>query len=299
MSENEKFDLDQCSRIQNFMTEVNKNLKDLNVHLSKYNEELDKNNFPATLKLLPKITLKINNLEKILKQNKEIIINSLDNQMSEINAWIGKQKDSKLQESKKMKYKEFFLEHLYEKSKLKNLKVEGRFPDFHCNNFKLKLDERKLSLKLLYGGDNEKMKEFDSWNLDEILDYICNFYEFFKKINLENELKQIHDSFTNCLKNKESGTEWIPIIDILSEYTKIKQKTGNEVIFPERVWFSFLIYQITEKPDLRISDKKITRRTATHTASGKSSEHLWIPIKTEDLMGENIMYLSFKNAQSI
>ena len=86
MSENEKFDLDQCSRIQNFMTEVNKNLKDLNVHLSKYNEELDKNNFPATLRLLPKITLKINNLEKILKQNKEIIINSLDNQMSEINA---------------------------------------------------------------------------------------------------------------------------------------------------------------------------------------------------------------------
>ena len=106
MSENEKFNLDQCSRIQNFMTEVNKNLKDLNVHISKYNEELDKNNFPATLKLLPKITLKINNLEKILKQNKEITISSLDNQMSEINAWIGKQKDSKLQESKKMKYKD-------------------------------------------------------------------------------------------------------------------------------------------------------------------------------------------------
>ena len=295
MSENEKFDLDQYSLIQNFITEVNKNLKDLHVHISKYNEELDKNNFPATLKLLPKITLKINNLEKVLKQNKEITINSLDNQMSNINAWIGKQKDSKIQENKKTKYKEFFLDNLYEKSKLKNLKVEGRFPDFHCNNFKLKLYERKFSLKLVYGGDNEKMKEFDNWDLDEILDYIYNFYEFFKKINLENELKQIHESFTNCVKNQESGMEWVPIIDILSEYTKIKQIAGDKVPFPERVWFSFLIYKISENPDLRISDKKITRRTATHTASGKSSEHLWIPTKTEDLIGENIMYLSFKN----
>ena len=295
MSENEKFDLDQYSLIQNFITEVNKNLKDLHVHISKYNEELDKNNFPATLKLLPKITLKIKNLDKNLKQNKEIAISSLDNQMLEINSWIVKQKDSKIQENKKTKYKEFFLDNLYEKSKSKKLKIEGRFPDFHCNNFKLKLDERKFSLKLVYGGDNEKMKEFDNWDLDEILDYIYNFYEFFKKINLENELNQIHESFTNCVKNQESDTEWVPIIDILLEYTKIKQIAGNKIPFPERVWFSFLIYKISENPDLRISDKKITRRTATHTASGKSSEHLWIPTKTEDLIGENIMYLSFKN----
>lgn len=295
MSKNEKFDLDQYSLIQNFITEVNKKLKDLHVHISKYNDELDKNNFPATLKLLPKITLKIKNLDKILKQNKEIAISSLDNQMLEINSWIVKQKDSKIQENKKTKYKEFFLDNLYEKSKSKKLKIEGRFPDFHCNNFKLKLDERKFSLKLLYGGDNEKMKEFDNWDLDEILDYIYNFYEFFKKTNLENELNQIHESFTNCVKNQESSTEWVPIIGILSEYTKIKQVTGDKVPFPERVWFSFLIYKISENPNLRISDKKITRRTATHTASGKSSEHLWIPTKTEDLIGENIMYLAFKN----
>lgn len=295
MSKNEKFDLDQYSLIQNFITEVNKKLKDLHVHISKYNDELDKNNFPATLKLLPKITLKIKNLDKILKQNKEIAISSLDNQMLEINSWIVKQKDSKIQENKKTKYKEFFLDNLYEKSKSKKLKIEGRFPDFHCNNFKLKLDERKFSLKLLYGGDNEKMKEFDNWDLDEILDYIYNFYEFFKKTNLENELNQIHESFTNCVKNQESRTEWVPIIGILSEYTKIKQVTGDKVPFPERVWFSFLIYKISENPNLRISDKKITRRTATHTASGKSSEHLWIPTKTEDLIGENIMYLAFKN----
>lgn len=295
MSKNEKFDLDQYSLIQNFITEVNKKLKDLHVHISKYNDELDKNNFPATLKLLPKITLKIKNLDKILKQNKEIAISSLDNQMLEINSWIVKQKDSKIQENKKTKYKEFFLDNLYEKSKSKKLKIEGRFPDFHCNNFKLKLDERKFSLKLLYGGDNEKMKEFDNWDLDEILDYIYNFYEFFKKTNLENELNQIHESFTNCVKNQESRTEWVPIIGILSEYTKIKQIAGDKVPFPERVWFSFLIYKISENPNLRISDKKITRRTATHTASGKSSEHLWIPTKTEDLIGENIMYLAFKN----
>ena len=295
MSKNEKFDLEQYSLIQNFMTEVNKKLKDLHLHISKYNEELDKNNFPATLKLLSKITLKIKNLDEILKQNKKIVISSLDNQILEINSWIVKQKDSKIQENKKTKYKEFFLDNLYEKSKSKKLKIEGRFPDFHCNNFKLKLDERKFSLKLVYGGDNEKMKEFDNWDLDEILDYIYNFYEFFKKINLENELNQIHESFTNCVKNQESGTEWVPIIGILSEYTKIKQIAGDKVPFPERVWFSFLIYKISENPDLRISDKKITRRTATHTASGKSSEHLWIPTKTEDLIGENIMYLSFKN----
>ena len=76
MSENEKFDLEQYSLIQNFMTEVNKKLKDLHLHISKYNEELDKNNFPATLRLLPKITLKIKNLDEILKKAEEIEKNS-------------------------------------------------------------------------------------------------------------------------------------------------------------------------------------------------------------------------------
>ena len=214
--------------------------------------------------------------------------------MSEINSWLGKQKDSKLQENKKIKYKEFFLDNLYKKSKLKNLKVEGRFPDFHCNNFKLKLDERKLSLKLLYGGDKEKMKEFDNWNLDEILDYICNFYEFFKKINLENELKQIHESYRNCLKNKTSDDEWVSIVDILSEYTKIKQNNNDQLIYPKRIFFSFLIYKIAPNPELKIADERITTRTATHGAAGKSNDHLWIPTKVEDVIGQNIMYLSFK-----
>ena len=294
MSENEKFRLDQISNIQNYVIEIGKNLKELQSSISKYNEELDKENFPATLKLLPKITLKINNLNKILKENNEIKISYLENQVLEINTWINKQKDLELQKNKKIKYKEFFKENLYEKSTSKKLIVEGRFPDFHCNNFKLKLDERKFSIKLLYGGDEEKMKIFEDWNLESILNYIYNFYEFVKKINLENELKQIHESYMNCLKNIESGVEWVPIIDILSEYTKIKQNTNNQLIYSERILFSSLIYRILENPELRVIGEKITRRTATHTASGKSNEHLWIPTKTNDLIGENIMYLSFK-----
>ena len=294
MSENEKFRLDQISNIQNYVIEIGKNLKELQSSISKYNEELDKENFPATLKLLPKITLKINNLNKILKENNEIKISYLENQVLEINTWINKQKDLELQKNKKIKYKEFFLDNLYEKSTSKKLIVEGRFPDFHCNNFKLKLDERKFSIKLLYGGDEEKMKIFEDWDLENILNYIYDFYEFFKKINLENELKQIHESYINCLKNKGLGMEWVPIVDILSEYTKIKQNNNDQLVYPRRILFSFLIYRISENSQLRVAGEKITRRTATHTASGKSSEHLWIPTKTEDLIGENIMYLSFK-----
>ncbi len=246
------------------------------------------------MKLLPKISSKINNLDKILKQNNEIKISNLENEISKINSWIDIQKDLKLQETKKIKYKEFFLDNLYEKSKSKKLKVEGRFPDFHCNNFKLKLGERKFSLKLLYGGDEEKMKVFEDWNLENILNYIYNFYEFFEKINLNNELKDIHESYRNCLKNKVSNEKYIPIIDVLLEYTKIKQNTNNKLIYPERIFFSFLIYKIAQNPELKIADERITTRTATHGASGKSNEHLWVPTKIEDLMGQNIMYLSFK-----
>ena len=138
MSENEKFSIEQINNIQKYVIELGKNLKELHMRISKYNEELDKENFPATLKLLPKITSKINDLNKILKENNEIKINYLENEISEINTWMNKQKDLELQKNKKIKYKEFFLNNLYEKSTSKKLVVEGRFPDFHCNNFKLK-----------------------------------------------------------------------------------------------------------------------------------------------------------------
>lgn len=290
MLDNEKFNVDQIIVIQNFINEVGKNLKDLHLNIIKYNDELQKENFPATLNLLPKISFKINTINKILKQNNEVKINYLENEISKITIWLDNQKDIKLQENKKIKYKEFFLDNLYDKSKLKTLEVEGRFPDFHCNNFKFKLDERKFSLKLLYGGDEEKMKIFEDWNLENILNYIYEFYEYFKNINLENELKQIYESYMNCLKNKELGDGWVSIIDIMSEYVKIKQNINYELVYPERVWFSFLIYKISENHGVG----NIGKRTATHGAASKSDEHLWIPIKTKDLIGENIMYLSFK-----
>ena len=294
MSENEKYELEQINNIQNYATEVGKNLKDLYGIILKYNEELDKENFPATLKLLPKISSKINNLNKMLKENNEIKISYLENQVLEISTWLNKQKDLELQKNKKIKYKEFFKDNLYEKSTSKKLIVEGRFPDFHCNNFKLKLDERKFSIKLLYGGDEEKMKIFEDWDLENILNYIQNFYQFFEKINLNNELKNIYESYRNCLKNKVSEEKWVPIVDILSEYTKIKQNNNEQLIYAKRIFFSFLIYKIAPNPELKIADERITTRTATHGAAGKSNDHLWIPTKVEDVIGQNIMYLSFK-----
>ena len=294
MSKNEKFSLDQISNIQNFINEISKNLKDLDSSILKYNKESDKENFPATLKLLPKISLKINNLNKILKQNNEIKITHLENEIFKINTWLDEQKDLKLQENKKMKYKQFFLDNLYEKSKSRKLEFEGRFPGFNSNNFKLKLDEKKFNSKLVYGGDEEKMKIFEDWELEPILNYIHSFYEFFEKINLNNELKYIHESYRNCLKNKTSDNEWVPIVDILSQYSQIKQNNNNPLIYPERVFFSFLIYKISENPELKVLESRISRRTATHGAAGKTNEHLWIPTKIKDLIGENIMYLSFK-----
>ena len=294
MSKNEKCSLDQISNIQNFINEINKNLKDLDSSILKYNKELDKENFPATLKLLPKISLKINNLNKILKQNNEIKITHLENEIFKINMWLDEQKDLKLQENKKVKYKQFFLDNLYEKSKSRKLEFEGSFPGFNSNNFKLKLDEKKFNSKLVYGGDEEKMKIFEDWELEPILNYIHSFYEFFEKINLNNELKDIHESYRNCLKNKTLDDEWVPIVDILSQYSQIKQNNNKPLIYPERVFFSFLIYKISENPELKVLEERLTKRTATHGASSKTNLHLWIPTEIQDLLGENIMYLSFK-----
>ena len=291
MLENQKFSLEQINNIQNYIIIVGKNLKDLYGSIIKYNEELDDGNFPATLKLLPKISIQINNLNIMLKGNNEIKINNLENEISEIITWAGKQNDLKLQEDRKMKYKQFFISNLSEIAKSKKLEVEGAFPNFRCNNFKLKLDERKFSLKLVYGGDQEKMKVFDDWNLEKIFNYINNFYEFFEKIKLNDELEKIYESYVNCLKNKESEEE-IGIIEVLSEY---KENTHNKIIYSERAFFSFLILKISENSDLTVLGKRISKRTATHSASGKNNEHLWIPRNTKDLIGQNIGYLYFKN----
>ena len=292
VSENEKFRLDQINNIQNYIIETGKNLKDLHMNISKYNDELDKNNFPATLKLLEKISLKINNLNKILKENDEIKITNLENELGKINTWLDNQKDLKLQKDKKIKYKEFFMDNLDEKSNSKKLKVKRIISGFRCNNFKLKLDERKFTIKLLYGGDEEKIKTSEDWDLENLLNYINDFYEFFKKIDISEELKVIHESYGNCLKGNDN--DWVPVIDILSEYTKIKKSTKSKLIYPDRICFSFLIYKISENPELKVLEERLTKRTATHGASSKTNLHLWIPTEIQDLLGENIMYLSFK-----
>ena len=299
MSENEKFSLDQINKIQNYVIEVSKNLKDLHLNILKYNKELGEENFPATLKLLRKLSLKIKDLDKILKQNNEIKISGLDNEIVQISTWINNKNDPDLLKKKKIEYKQFFRYNLDEKSKSNKLKVKGLFPKFECNNFKLKLDESKFSLALIYGGDEEKMKNFEDWNVENILNYISNFYKFFEKMNLEDELKVIHESYENCLKNKSLNEESVPVIDILAEYIKIKEKIKDELIYPKRILFSFLIYKISKNPNISVMGKRITKKTATRLASSKSDYHLWIPTNMEDQIGENIMYLSFKKVDVV
>jgi len=294
MSKNEKFNLDQSNKIQNYVIEVGKNLKDLHLNILKYNEELGEENFAATYNLLLKLSLKINDLDKILKQNKEIKISGLDNEIVQINTWVKNQNDPDLLKKNKIKYKQFFKYNLDEKSKSKKLQVKGLFPKFECNNFKLKLNESNFSLALIYGGDEEKMKKFEDWNLENILNYIIDFYKFFEKINLEDELKVIYESYENCLKNKSLDEESVPVIDILTEYIKIKEKIKEKIIYPKRILFSFLIYKISKNPNISVMGKRITKKTATRLASSKSDYHLWIPRNMEDQIGENIMYLSFK-----
>jgi hypothetical protein len=295
MSENKesKFKLDEINVSQNFIIEVGKNLKDLHSNILKYNEELDKGNFPVTLKLLVKISTKTNNLDKILKQSNEIKIISLEDEVLKIKKWINN--ENSLREHKKSQYKDFFLHNLFDKFKSCELEVKGNFPIFKCNNFKFELDPRKMTSKLIYGGDKEKIDNFDDWNLESISNSIKNFYDFFKKIRIDEELKIIYQSYINCRnKNSESTVDWIPILDILSEYVKTKKNPNNELKYPEKVFFSFIIYLILQNPSHLIFGKKMGRRTATHTAAGNKNEHLWIPLNKEDLLGENIMYLSFK-----
>ena len=295
MSENKEsqFELDEIAFTQNFIIEVGKNLKDLHSNISKYNEELDKGNFPATLKLLQKLSTKTSNLNVILKQNNEMKIIPLDDQISKIEKWINN--ENSLKEYKKSQYKDSFLHNLFDTFKSYELEVKGNFPIFKCNNFKFELDTRKMTSKLIYGGDKEKIGHFDDWNLESISNSIKNFYDFFKKINIDEELKIIYQSYINCrTEHLESAVDWIPILDILSEYLKTKQNPNNELKYPEKAFFSFLIYLILQDPSLVISGKKMGRRTATHTAAGNKNEHLWIPLNKEDLLGENIMYLSFK-----
>jgi hypothetical protein len=295
VSENKEsqFELDEIAFTQNFIIEVGKNLKDLHSNISKYNEELDKGNFPATLKLLQKLSTKTSNLNVILKQNNEMKIIPLDDQISKIEKWINN--ENSLKEYKKSQYKDSFLHNLFDTFKSYELEVKGNFPIFKCNNFKFELDTRKMTSKLIYGGDKEKIGHFDDWNLESISNSIKNFYDFFKKINIDEELKIIYQSYINCrTEHSETTADWIPILDILSEYTKTKQNANNELKYPEKVFFSFIIYQILQNPNHEILGKKMGRRTATHTAAGNKNEHLWIPLNKEDLLGENIMYLSFR-----
>ena len=224
MSENEesKFKLEEINVSQNFIIEVGKNLKDLHSNILKYNEELDKGNFPATLKLLVKITTKTSNLDKILKQNNKIKIMYLEDQVLKINTWITK--ENSLRENKKLNYKELFLKNLFEKFKSQELEIKGNFPIFKCKNFKFELDERKITSKLIYGGDREKIEDFNDWDLEHIPNVIKKFYDFFEKISIDEELKIIYQSYMNCInKNTTTTEEWVPILDILSEYIKAKQ----------------------------------------------------------------------------
>ncbi len=295
MSENKesKFELEEIKFAQNFIIEVGKNLKDLHSNISKYNEELGKGNFPTTLKLLKKISTKINNLTTLLKQNDKKYLISLEDQLSNIKKWIND--ENSLREYKKSQYKDYFLHNLFDKFKSCELDVKGNFPIFKCNNFKFELDTRKMTSKLIYGGDKEKVDTFDDWNLESISHSIKNFYDYFEKIHIDEELKIIYQSYINCRnKNPESVVEWVPIFDILSEYVQTKQNVNNEFKYPEKVFFSFIIYQIFQNPNHSINGKKMGRRTATHTAAGNKNEHLWIPLNKEDLLGENIMYLSFR-----
>ena len=287
-----KYDVAELNISIEFLQNVIKQVKDVKNVVADYNQELEKNNFPSTLKFLKKIEEKNKRITDILKKYQNYKIIFLENFSSSINSWI--QNEKNLKGKKQENYITSFFDCLDEHFKSNNLPLSGHKPKLNSKNFYFYVVEWKLKINIFYGGDEEKFQSIDSWNLFELTSILKKFYNDFSKFNYNDELKIIYQSYEQCVKkNDQNLGEWVSINNIMKLYVEEKEKIQNKLPYPERVFFSFLISSLLDK-EIVFEGKRLGKRTATHSAAVKKDEHLWLPKSSTDLQGDNVMYLKFE-----
>lgn len=287
-----KYDVTELNISIEFLQNMIKQVKDMKNVVTNYNQELETNNFPSTLKLLKKIQEKNNRISDILKKHQNFKILFLENYTVEIDLWI--QNEKNLKGKKQENYISSFFDCLAEHFKTNNLPLNGHKPKLSSKNFYFYLDDRKLKINIVYGGDEEKFQSIDNWDLSELTSILKKFYDDFSKLNYNEELKIIYQSYEQCVKkNDQNFGAWISINEIMKLYVEEKKKIQIKLLYPERTFFSFLISSLLDK-EIVFEGKRLGKRTATHSAAVKRDEHLWLPRGSNDLQGDNVMYLKFE-----
>lgn len=286
-----KFEVKKLNDFIEFLQTLIKPTKEHASLIQKYHAEMKQKNFPATLKLIPKLMEKNKQLIELLKRNPDSKIMQLENYLLEFEGWLSYEKNQ--ESDRRIQYTSEFMSNLARHFKESNLNLEGNDPKLTCKNFKFILDSIKLKINIMYGGDEEKFKSLESWNLLELTNTVKNFYDYFDKLNLQDEMKIIFDCYVSIIKSKNQQLgDWIQINEILNKYFHEKENRKIELPYSKSAIFSYLIYKITHD-QVTVEQKRVGKRTATHSATIKKDEHLWIPRTNEDLVGENIMYLNF------
>ena len=177
-----KFDISKLDESLTYFQTILKQIKDIQTSISNYNLELENNNYPLTLKLLPKIEDKLKKFSQTQQKFPELKIEFLENYVSQINSWISNEKN--LKPKKRQHYVDSFFNQMGDHFKSCNLPLNGHNPTFSSKNFKFILDSNKLKINIVYGGDEEKMHLFDGLSLTDVSLTIKNFYEYFDKLEL-------------------------------------------------------------------------------------------------------------------
>lgn len=271
---------------------INKIMKDIISILQCYQKETSDKNFPVLLKSLSKIDTKTKNLTENINLEKNDKILSIETIIENLSEWTKKEHDG--EDAQRTLYKENFLKSLNNNFKTPHLEWKGHFPNFYCQNFKIKVDSSKYRLLLYYGGDEEKMLYIDGWNYSETASNIMKFYQFFSQLDFSKELDTMFKAYSNYLKKSDKAFgDWLPIISIMDEFFQIRKTENLKLIYPERIFFSFVVFKIREMKIKTNNGYRVGKRTATHGAASSKEHHLWLPMSDDDLLGENTMYLNF------
>lgn len=271
---------------------INKIMKDIIPILQCYQKETSDKNFPVLLKSLSKIDTKTKNLTENINLEKNDKILSIETIIENLSEWTKKEHDG--EDAQRNLYKENFLKSLDNNFKKDHLELKGQFPNFYCQNFKIKVDSSKYKLVLFYGGDEEKMLYIDGWNSSETASNIMKFYQFFSQLDFSKELDMMFKAYSNYLKKSSKAFgDWLPIISIMDEFFQIRQTENLKLIYPKRIFFSFVVFKIGEMKIKTNNGYRVGKRTATHGAASSKEQHLWLPMSDDDLSGENNMYLNF------
>lgn len=282
------------------LAQLSKQIKDISKLLHTYNEHTKNKNLPKMIDLHKNIEQKMNSLQPLLHF-------SPSDSFPSFVEWIRVEKE-KLNKNRD-EYLETFARELRKLSESEKLQFRGRLPQFTIGNFKIQVDNLKLKMSLVFGGDEEKLEDISVLDGHIVVTKITQFYRHMKTYNIKDELASIFGAYVNIIRKEglQIGAP-VSIIKVMNEYVMLynglehnkKFFTNPDVRsfrqlgpYSTRIIFSYLLYRILRERPAH-NNFKLNKKVAIHAAAQKYEEHLWIPIADDDVIGENIMYLYFK-----